>query len=96
MHSATFATPLHMPSLAMARRSTRVCAAQQPSAINPSIRKDEAKVVDKVDVSGEDKPQVFCRCWRSGTFPMCDAAHVKHNEATGDNVGPLITECGKK
>lgn len=89
MHS----TAVFAPSRVMARRSTRVCAAQP---INPSIRKDEAKVVDKVDVSGEDKPQVFCRCWRSGTFPMCDAAHVKHNEATGDNVGPLIIECKQK
>lgn len=41
--------------------------------INPSIRKDEAKVVDTVDVSAQEKPQVaYCRCWRSGTFPMCD------------------------
>ena len=89
MHS----TAVFAPSRVMARRSTRVCAAQP---ININIRKDEAKVVDKVDVSGEDKPQVFCRCWRSGTFPLCDAAHVKHNEATGDNVGPLIIECKQK
>ena len=24
---------------------------------------------------------VYCRCWKSGTFPKCDGAHVKHNEA---------------
>lgn len=23
-------------------------------------------------------------------FPYCDGAHTKHNEETGDNVGPLI------
>lgn len=23
-------------------------------------------------------------------FPVCDKSHVKHNELTGDNVGPLI------
>lgn len=23
-------------------------------------------------------------------FPYCDGAHAKHNEETGDNVGPLI------
>lgn len=41
--------------------------------INPSIRKEEAKVVDTADVSAQEKPQVaYCRCWRSGTFPLCD------------------------
>lgn len=23
-------------------------------------------------------------------FPVCDGSHNKHNELTGDNVGPLI------
>ena len=31
-------------------------------------------------------------CWKSGTFPLCDATHVKHNKETGDNVGPLIID----
>jgi|TARA_B110000196_G_C21117120_1_gene651155 CDGSH-type Zn-finger protein len=30
------------------------------------------------------KKAVYCRCWKSGTFPLCDAAHVKHNKETGD------------
>ena len=28
-------------------------------------------------------------CRLSGTFPLCDGTHQKHNEATGDNVGPV-------
>ncbi|KAK4480579.1 hypothetical protein RD792_013657 [Penstemon davidsonii] len=60
-------------------------------AINPEIRKNEDKVVDSVIVSELSKPlTAYCRCWRSGTFPLCDGGHVKHNKATGDNVGPLL------
>lgn len=45
--------------------------------INPDIRKEEAKVVDTVDVSEQDKKQVaYCRCWRSKTFPMCDGTSL--------------------
>jgi len=38
---------------------------------------------------------VYCRCWQSGTFPLCDGAHVPHNKETGDNVGPLILSVAK-
>ena len=45
-----------------------------------------------VKALGVGKKAVMCRCWKSGTFPLCDASHVKHNKETGDNVGPLIID----
>lgn len=60
--------------------------------INPGIKKDQPKVVDTVDVEDLGNKAVFCRCWRSKKFPYCDGAHAKHNECTGDNVGPLIIQ----
>ncbi|KAI5077800.1 hypothetical protein GOP47_0007624 [Adiantum capillus-veneris] len=91
------------PSLASAssrrwRGVTRIMAEASSSSstaagtpINPSIKKQEAKVVDTVLISDLRKPlQAYCRCWRSKTFPLCDGTHAKHNKETGDNVGPLL------
>mmetsp|Transcript_2664 Transcript_2664/g.6766 ORF Transcript_2664/g.6766 Transcript_2664/m.6766 type:complete len:103 (-) Transcript_2664:646-954(-) len=74
-------------------RSYSVRAYATGSKMNLDIRKNEEKVVDFVKVEDLKAPKaVYCRCWRSGTFPMCDGAHVKHNKETGDNVGPLVLE----
>ena len=58
-------------SQAEANRSKRV--------VNLSIKKSEAKVVDKVDCGEIENlaefsngKLVMCRCWRSKTFPYCD------------------------
>ncbi|KAL0371602.1 UNVERIFIED_CONTAM: CDGSH iron-sulfur domain-containing protein NEET [Sesamum calycinum] len=74
-----------------AASSPRRMVVVRAEAINPDIRKTEEKVVDSVVVTELAKPlTAYCRCWRSATFPLCDGSHVKHNKATGDNVGPLL------
>jgi len=60
--------------------------------VNHKIDLGNAKVVNTVDIEDLDKKAIFCRCWRSNKFPYCDGSHVKHNEETGDNVGPLIIQ----
>lgn len=57
--------------------------------INGKIDLDSAKVVNQEQLCVGDK-KVYCRCWKSETFPLCDGAHVAHNKEKGDNVGPLI------
>ncbi|XP_062073332.1 CDGSH iron-sulfur domain-containing protein NEET [Humulus lupulus] len=95
--SCTLKPAVPFPSLSFSNSNARpritVVRATEAAAqaINPEIRKTEAKVVDSVVVSELSKPLTpYCRCWRSGTFPLCDGSHVKHNKATGDNVGPLL------
>lgn len=65
-----------------------------PGKINTGIDLDSPKVVTMEKLEAGDK-KVYCRCWQSGTWPLCDAAHVAHNKETGDNVGPLIVSVPK-
>ena len=62
--------------------------------INTKIDLDSPKVatMDKIEAG---KKKVYCRCWQSGTFPLCDGTHMEHNKETGDNVGPLIVSVEK-
>jgi CDGSH-type Zn-finger protein len=61
--------------------------------INLKFDLDSPKVATMAEI--EKGKKIYCRCWLSGTWPLCDATHVKHNEATGDNVGPLIVTVKK-
>ncbi|KAM8909455.1 CDGSH iron-sulfur domain-containing protein 1 [Spinachia spinachia] len=67
--------------------SGRTC---KKGLVNTSISKDSPKVVHSFDMEDIGTKAVYCRCWKSKKFPFCDGAHAKHNDATGDNVGPLI------
>ncbi len=50
--------------------------------INTKIELDSPKVVN-TDALAAGEKKVYCRCWKSGTFPLCDAAHVEHNKENG-------------
>jgi CDGSH-type Zn-finger protein len=63
--------------------------------INEKVDLDSPKVATMETLTSPSK-KVYCRCWQSGTFPLCDGSHMKHNEATGDNVGPLIVTVKKE
>ncbi|KAJ4706155.1 CDGSH iron-sulfur domain-containing protein NEET [Melia azedarach] len=84
-------SPMAGVATVAAKPRRMVVVRAEAQGINPDIRKTEEKVVDSVVVAELSKPlTAYCRCWRSGTFPLCDGGHVKHNKATGDNVGPLL------
>ncbi|XP_037531362.1 CDGSH iron-sulfur domain-containing protein 1 [Nematolebias whitei] len=69
--------------------SSRCC---KESQVNTCVSKDSPKVVHSFDMEDIGTKAVYCRCWKSKKFPFCDGAHTKHNEDTGDNVGPLIVK----
>lgn len=76
--------------------TSRKSAGSSGGQINLAIKKDQPKVVDNIDMEDLGNKAVFCRCWKSKKFPYCDGAHGKHNEQTGDNVGPLIIQDSKQ
>eukprot|EP00245_Coleochaete_scutata_P006537 TRINITY_DN21005_c0_g1_i1.p1 TRINITY_DN21005_c0_g1~~TRINITY_DN21005_c0_g1_i1.p1 ORF type:complete len:108 (-),score=21.31 TRINITY_DN21005_c0_g1_i1:446-769(-) len=83
------ASATRQPSTTPVRLTIRA----EEAPINPGIDKENPKVVHTADVSTQTTAQaVYCRCWRSKKFPLCDGSHVAFNKATGDNVGPLLVK----
>ena len=93
--------PCHMhysrlaPPTSSRPRTTSFAARLFDGKINAKIELDSPKVATMDKLAPGDK-KVYCRCWLSGTFPLCDASHVPHNKETGDNVGPLIVSVPKE
>ena len=58
--------------------------------VNKSYKLDSKKVADSFAIEELGNRTAFCRCWQSSKFPLCDGAHGKHNQACGDNLGPVI------
>lgn len=64
--------------------------------VNTSYKLDSAKVAETFDVSEMGPKTVFCRCWKSKKFPLCDGSHGKHNKSCCDNLGPVIVTQAKQ
>ena len=77
------------PSQRLATPTTTQLNAQK--RINNKIDLDSPKVATMEKFAKDDnEKKVYCRCWKSETFPLCDGSHMKHNKEFEDNVGPLI------
>jgi len=57
--------------------TTRVNA--EGGKINQLVDLTNPKVVTNDSLNPGDK-KVYCRCWKSAKFPLCDATHATHNK----------------
>ena len=60
-----------------ARSVTHIKA--ESGKINHLVDLTSPKVVTNDALNPGDK-KVYCRCWKSAKFPLCDASHAAHNK----------------
>eukprot|EP00241_Pyramimonas_parkeae_P007502 CAMPEP_0114270788 /NCGR_PEP_ID=MMETSP0058-20121206/27447_1 /TAXON_ID=36894 /ORGANISM="Pyramimonas parkeae, CCMP726" /LENGTH=167 /DNA_ID=CAMNT_0001389593 /DNA_START=89 /DNA_END=589 /DNA_ORIENTATION=- len=91
-------TPVRRAQRPAARSQHVVRVSASESWINKDIEKDSAKVATMCSSKEIDGKAVFCRCWKSATFPYCNGAHVA---GIGFKVGRaskwtrnLVARCG--
>ena len=59
-------------------------------------RLSEPKIVDKITFKDDEEMLKVCRCWKSGTFPLCDGTHTEYCNSGKDNAGPALIFHEKK
>ena len=56
----------------------------------------DPKVVDRITFKDDQEMLKVCRCWKSGTFPLCDGTHAQYCDSGKDNAGPALIFHEKK
>ncbi len=88
--AAIFALVISTASAFVAPQPFRRTQTAVQDKINNKIELESPKVVNTDELAAGEK-KVYCRCWKSGTFPLCDAAHVEHNKENGKIIMPIFT-----
>ena len=74
---------------ARSRAHTHPCIPRAHTHTRPHVGLGGRDLISEVGDEGECK---LCRCWKSESFPFCDGSHTAHNEACGDNAGPIVVK----
>jgi CDGSH-type Zn-finger protein len=84
----------HPTAMQAASRANHYGVASNMPPSGPVKRVDMLDLEELAAKVASDGKVALCRCYKSSTFPHCDGAHGAHNEATGDNSGPVVLTSG--